>query len=369
MAPLWFSQPFKAIFIALFLLKSLLSLLLLSLLYIPRSLRPLPEWSFRICLVRAVARVIFQLFTDIHYQRPRQLEPGKAKGRFAVMEPPNDNLFTGVLAPVAMKPEPVPGIWFPAPVKRDAVVPRNRRVVLQFVGGAFVVALDPNSTGKDIASLMGRHLKATNTFIAQYRLATPKTRFPAAVQDALTVYSHVLRLGVSPEDIILSGDSAGGNLILALLRYIEMSQTELPCPGGAILWSPWVQVTADAGKEYEESPEARKDFLIGDFLDWGANSYMPDGSLLKEAEPFISPMHHPFGTDTPLFIHTGGQEVFSSSIKSFADEMSAVKGNRIKLYETDLAPHDLLIVHGPTGLTAELETATEAAYDFFQQTG
>ncbi|XXG95789.1 hypothetical protein Hte_002060 [Hypoxylon texense] len=281
------------------------------------------------------------------------------------MEPPEEGLFTGALAPITVKPEPVPGIWFPAPVRRDTAPLKNERVVLQFVGGAFVIALDPNLMGKDIARLMSRHLKATNTFIAQYRLATPEKRFPAAVQDALTVYNHVLGLGVPPEDIILSGDSAGGNIVLALLRYLK---TKLPSPGGAVLWSPWVQVAADAGKEYEESSKAHKDFLVGDFLDWGANSYIPEESLLKEAEPFISPMRHPFETDTPLFIHTGGQEVFSSSIKSFVDEMSAVKGNRVKLYETDLAPHDLLIIHGLAGLTAELETAIRAAYDFFQQT-
>lgn len=230
MAPLWSSQPFKAIYIAVFLIKTPLYLAFLSIFYIPKSLRPLPEWGFRVCLVRAAMRAVFQMFADIRYQRPRQLEPGTARERFAVIEAPKE-IFTGILAPAIVKPEPVPGIWFPAPVGRDATAPANRRVVLEFLGGAFVAALDPNIMGKDIAGLMSRHLKATNTFIAQYRLATPNTRFPAAVQDALTVYSHVLGLGVPAEDIILSGDSSGGNLILALLRYLNTSEAKLPCPG------------------------------------------------------------------------------------------------------------------------------------------
>jgi alpha/beta hydrolase fold len=55
---------------------------------------------------------------------------------------------------------------------------------------------------------------------AQYRLSShPGGRFPAALQDAVTSFQHLLDLGVPALQIILSDDSAGGHLALSLLRY------------------------------------------------------------------------------------------------------------------------------------------------------
>lgn len=45
-------------------------------------------------------------------------------------------------------------------------------------------------------------------------------------------------LHISPENIIIAGDSAGGGLSLALLMYLR--DNDYPLPGGAILMSPWV---------------------------------------------------------------------------------------------------------------------------------
>lgn len=56
-----------------------------------------------------------------------------------------------------------------------------------------------------------------SSLMPQYRLASDSsTRFPAAMQDRLTAYMYLLGQGVSPEDIVLSGDSAGANLVVAL---------------------------------------------------------------------------------------------------------------------------------------------------------
>ena len=45
-------------------------------------------------------------------------------------------------------------------------------------------------------------------------------------------------LHISPSNIILAGDSAGGGLCLALMMYLR--DNGYPLPGGAILMSPWV---------------------------------------------------------------------------------------------------------------------------------
>lgn len=71
-----------------------------------------------------------------------------------------------------------------------------------------------------------------------YRLA-PETRFPGPLHDAVSAYFRLVDdLHISPENIIISGDSAGGGLSLALMMYLR--DNDYPLPGGAILMSPWV---------------------------------------------------------------------------------------------------------------------------------
>ena len=76
-------------------------------------------------------------------------------------------------------------------------------------------------------------------FIAlDYRLA-PETRFPGPLHDAVSAYFRMVDdLHISPSNIILAGDSAGGGLCLALMMYLR--DNGYPLPGGAILMSPWV---------------------------------------------------------------------------------------------------------------------------------
>ncbi|KAI1778119.1 hypothetical protein F4818DRAFT_456094 [Hypoxylon cercidicola] len=235
-------------------------------------------------------RAIYQTFTATRFQRAPQLEPGLTKERFAVIEPPSQDVFSGLFSPAGVKPASVRTVWFPAPAEREP-----RRLVLHFIGGALVLGWDIDTEGRRPAYIMTRHLKATHTLVGQCRLLRP------------------LKISLS------SGTRQGGNLVLALLRYLESSQTQFPLPGGATLWSPWIRVTADAGQEYCNILDSKKDLLDGILLDWGANAYLPEGCLLREAEPYISPLHHPFRTETPKFIQAAANEAFHNSIKSFAD--------------------------------------------------
>ena len=71
-----------------------------------------------------------------------------------------------------------------------------------------------------------------------YRLA-PETRFPGPLHDCVSAYFRMIDdLHISPENIIVAGDSAGGGLAVALMMYLR--DNDYPLPGGAILMSPWV---------------------------------------------------------------------------------------------------------------------------------
>ena len=75
--------------------------------------------------------------------------------------------------------------------------------------------------------------------VPDYRLA-PEHTFPAAIDDSVAAYRWMLDRGVEPEQVTISGDSAGGGLVVSTLLTIK--QRGLPQPGGAVLMCPWVDL-------------------------------------------------------------------------------------------------------------------------------
>lgn len=227
MAPVWSKQPFKA----LYAVKTALCVGFYALYYLPRPLRPVREWDWHLAVGVALYRYFAKYLRATETQRPRLLEPGKLGDRLAVAQPPRSLLAVGATASRAVEPEPVPSVWAPAPPAAGGGGADAPRVWLQFAGGAFVVGWDPEDIGDMVSRVVTPRFRISNTLYVQYRLATRETHFPAALQDAFTAYHHVLSLGIPSENIFLSGDSAGGNLVVALLRYIETSHPDLPRPG------------------------------------------------------------------------------------------------------------------------------------------
>ena len=83
-----------------------------------------------------------------------------------------------------------------------------------------------------------RKLKA-RVFAPRYRLA-PQFPFPCGLQDCLAAYLYLLTVQ-DPTTIILAGDSAGGGMVVSIL--VTLRDQGLPLPAGAILISPWVDLT------------------------------------------------------------------------------------------------------------------------------
>ncbi|KAF3761332.1 hypothetical protein M406DRAFT_236462, partial [Cryphonectria parasitica EP155] len=83
-----------------------------------------------------------------------------------------------------------------------------------------------------------RKLKA-RVFAPDYRLA-PQFPFPCALQDCLAAYLYLLTTQ-EPSTIILAGDSAGGGMVLSLM--VIMRDQGIPLPAGAVLISPWCDLT------------------------------------------------------------------------------------------------------------------------------
>ena len=74
-----------------------------------------------------------------------------------------------------------------------------------------------------------------------YRLA-PENPYPAALEDAVKAWDYLMLLGYGALDVILAGDSAGGNLALALMHKLKAEGRHLP--RGVVLMSPWTDLCA-----------------------------------------------------------------------------------------------------------------------------
>ena len=192
-------------------------------------------------------------------------------------------------------------------------------------------------------------------FIAlDYRLA-PETRFPGPLHDAVSAYFRMVDdLHISPSNIILAGDSAGGGLCLALMMYLR--DNGYPLPGGAILMSPWV------GKLFK--PDQKVDicaiFTHQIFVDltmscdsWESNAQydivpmpMPGDHLNPIAcylgehmekyltHPYASPLFGDLKGLPPMLIQAGEVEVLRDEITLLAHKASLAGVEvRHELYE------------------------------------
>lgn len=119
----------------------------------------------------------------------------------------------------------------------EAGVVRAQRVILYLHGGAFILR-----TPRTHAHLLAQWCAPLGArgLMVDYRLA-PEHPWPAGLDDCHAAYRWLLAEGVAPEHIVLAGDSAGGNLSLALLHRLKAAGE--PLPACAVLLSPFVDFT------------------------------------------------------------------------------------------------------------------------------
>jgi acetyl esterase/lipase len=122
-----------------------------------------------------------------------------------------------------------------------------KRVMLYVHGGAyFFGSVDEH---RYQMQRHARKLKA-RVFAPRYRLA-PQFPFPCGLHDCLAAYLYLLTIQ-EPNTIILAGDSAGGGMVLSLL--VTLRNRGIPLPAGAVLISPWVDLTHSFPSVARENP-------------------------------------------------------------------------------------------------------------------
>lgn len=160
-----------------------------------------------------------------------------------------------------VEPIRLPGYWIH---KEETIMitgekPFQGEKVIYFLhGGGYVeLTAHPSAITSKIPKLLLKESeRIKRSFAVEYRLSVglplgPENPFPAALIDALAGYNYLVNVvGFAPEDILVVGDSAGGNLALAMTRYLVEYASQLsealtahPPPGARLLLSPWTDLS------------------------------------------------------------------------------------------------------------------------------
>lgn len=189
--------------------------------------------------------------------------------------------------------EGIPAAW----VRPEGAHDRSK-MILYCHGGGYT-----SGTLGYARMLAVRMAKATGYEVLafQYRLA-PEHPYPEALEDARLIWEYLMLLGWGAREIILTGDSAGGNLALELALDLRDAQRMLPWR--MVLFSPWTDLTA-SGESYTECRE-RDPLLTREYIEAVRDAFAPgaDWSL-----PEYSPLFADLRGLPPTLIQVGGREI------------------------------------------------------------
>jgi acetyl esterase/lipase len=186
----------------------------------------------------------------------------------------------------------VPGIWC-LPVGAD-----ESQVLLFTHGGGFSVG--SASSHRKLAAHVAKTLGVVS-FVLDYRLA-PEHQHPAQIEDGVAVFDALLGSGITPGNITTIGDSAGGNLAIAIA--LSLKEQGKPTPGQVIAFSPWVDME-NKGETLKTNSET--DALITPELLEGMIAGVLGGTV-DPTTPLANPLYADFTGFPRLYMNAGSVE-------------------------------------------------------------
>jgi epsilon-lactone hydrolase len=185
---------------------------------------------------------------------------------------------------------------------------RTDSAVLYLHGGGYVIG-SPRSHRHLVAAIA--RAAGTAALLLDYRLA-PEHPFPAALDDALAAYQWLLGRGLSPQRIVVAGDSAGGGLTVATL--LAARDRGLPRPAAGVCISPWVDLTC-SGTTYA-TKAAVDPIVTRQAVNMMAQAYAGAGD---PKAPLVSPLYAELRGLPPLLVQVGSDEVLLDDALGLAE--------------------------------------------------
>jgi epsilon-lactone hydrolase len=241
-------------------------------------------------------------------------DPQEARGFLDSMVVRSSALSEVTITPVSQ--ESIKGAWFVGNKAQPLVT------LLYLHGGGY--SFYPNSYANFIALVT---LAAeSKTLALDYRLS-PEHRFPSQLEDAVDAYRWLLEAGIDNDELVVAGDSAGGNLTLALL--LRARELHLPPPALAVALSPATNFTiqpTSGGCDWIEPA------MLVRWRDWFC-----DPAELHN--PLVSPVLADLRGLPPIYIQAGRCEVLYDSIQAFVDIANSQRAD-VTLEAWDDMNHD-----------------------------
>lgn len=158
------------------------------------------------------------------------------------------------------------------------------------------------------------HVTGYPVFSFEYRLA-PEHPYPAAIEDGMKAWNYLMHLGFGARDVVIAGDSAGGNLALELTLRLKEEQRLLP--RALILMSPWTDLAAK-GKSYREKKELDP-LITMEYIHAVRSAYA--GAEADFTDPHLSPLYAPLKGLPPTLIQVGTHEILESDSVKLRDKL------------------------------------------------
>lgn len=185
---------------------------------------------------------------------------------------------------------------------------RMDKIILYCHGGGYI------SGGLGYARILAAklaHGTGIETVSFEYRLA-PENPYPAAIEDVMKVWNYLMQMGYGAKDIIVAGDSAGGNLALELCLELKKKQRFLP--KAMILFSPWTDMrcTSSSYKTYmDKDPLLTYEYVIN-----ARNAYAGENADFEAPE--YSPILGELDKMPPMLIQVGSNEILRDDSEQLA---------------------------------------------------
>lgn len=146
---------------------------------------------------------------------------------------------------------------------------------------------------------------------------SPEHPFPEAVEALFAVYLNLLEQGIQAKDIILSGDSCGANLAVALA--VKIREAQLEQVSGLILLSPFLDLTLTSESlRFNQKHDA---LLSIEALETGIDYYLP--KEIDRGDPRVSPVFEDLTDLPPTLIQVGSKEILMDDGKRFQQQAEA----------------------------------------------
>lgn len=193
-------------------------------------------------------------------------------------------------------------------LRHEWLIPRDSdmvQVLFHIHGGGFVFPL--YNPERFTTAYLARSAGA-RALLVDYRLA-PENPFPAAIEDCIGAYRWLLtEQNIAPERVVFTGESAGGNLVVAAL--LALRDAGDPLPAGAVSICPVFDFEARGTFYTQYDPMVHPDFVVRQLSAYRGQA--------DPRTPLLCPLYADLRGLPAMLLQVGGDELLRYGAEAFA---------------------------------------------------